>query len=47
MDQAPPGMDSAISAFKIYPHLLRQTMAHQLLADSGNDLVTLAELLGH
>ena len=33
--------------FKIYPHLLRHSMAHQFLKDNNNDIVGLAQILGH
>jgi len=38
---------SVLCGIKLHPHLLRHTMAHKFLEANGNDLVSLAQILGH
>jgi site-specific recombinase XerD len=38
---------SAIIGVRLHPHIFRHSFAKQFLADNGNDLVSLAQILGH
>lgn len=38
---------SIVIGVRLHPHLFRHSFAKQFLLDNGNDLVSLAQILGH
>src|SRR5450432_2409766 len=38
---------SALIGVRLHPHVFRHSFAKQFLADNSNDLVSLAQILGH
>jgi len=38
---------SALIVVRLHPHVIRHSSTKQFLADNGNDLVSLAQILGH
>lgn len=38
---------STVIGVRLHPHVFRHSFAKQFLADNGNDLVSLAQILGH
>ena len=38
---------SAVIGLRLHPHIFRHSFAKQFLVDNGNDLVSLAQILGH
>lgn len=42
-----PEVHTAMIGVRLHPHVFRHSFAKQYLADNGNDLVSLAQILGH